>query len=164
VGSRFDMASEDRNSTPGPTFPAALVGGIVAAIVVIAVAWAALGAEAAIPITILALICVGAALAYRTIGTSRTAATDNRDTVPRLSAEAGRPLGDTPQAHDEINPHDLPPDHPGRHKAEEMAQGDEGETAGMAAGGAAGDEGPEEGTGEREPTDEAKSGAEARET
>ena len=29
--------------------------------------------------------------------------------------------GDTPEAHDEINPHDLPPDHPGRRAAEEQA-------------------------------------------
>ena len=157
------MATADRNRTPGPTFPAALVGGVVAAVIVIGVAWAALGAEAAIPITILAVILVGAAIAFRTIGTSRMAASDNRDNVPRLNAEGERPLGDTPQAHDEISPHDLPPDHPGRHAAEEMA-GPEGTTSGMAAGGAAGDEGPEEGTGEREPTDEAKHGARATET
>jgi len=37
------------------------------------------------------------------------------------------PAGDTPEAHDEISPHDLPPDHPGREKAEDMA-GDEGGT------------------------------------
>ena len=152
------MASADRNTTPGPTFPAALAGGILAAVVVIAVAWIALGAEAAIPITILTAICIGAALVYRTVGTSRTAASDNTDTTPRLNAEGGRPLGDTPEAHDEINPHDLPPDHPGRHAAERMAEGD-GETAGMAAGGAAGDEGSEEGSGEREPVDEAQQGA-----
>jgi hypothetical protein len=31
------------------------------------------------------------------------------------------PLGDTPEAHDEISPHDLPKDHPGRKAAEEQA-------------------------------------------
>lgn len=31
------------------------------------------------------------------------------------------PLGDTPEAHDEISPHDLPPDHPARDRAEEQA-------------------------------------------
>jgi hypothetical protein len=31
------------------------------------------------------------------------------------------PLGDTPEAHDEITPHDLPKDHPGREAAEEQA-------------------------------------------
>ena len=45
------------------------------------------------------------------------------------------PLGDTPEAHDEINPHDLPLDHPGREEAEEMAGGDEGTTRGPLAGG-----------------------------
>ena len=37
------------------------------------------------------------------------------------------PLGDTPEAHDEINPHDLPPGHPGRGAAERQS-GDEGGT------------------------------------
>jgi hypothetical protein len=147
------MASADRNSTPGPTFPAALVGGLLAAALVIAVAWATMGAEVAIPITILAVLCVGVAIAYRTVGTSRSAPTDNTDSTPRLSAEGNRPLGDTPEAHDEINPHDLPPDHPGRHAAEEMAQGD-GETAGMESGGAAGEGGSEEGGGQAEPEGE----------
>jgi hypothetical protein len=154
------MPSSDRNSTPGPAFPAGLLGGIVAAVVVIAVAWIALGAEAALPITILAVICVGAALAYRTIGTSRDAASDSADSVPRINAEGDRPLGDTPEAHDEINPHDLPPDHPGRRTAEEMAEGD-GETAGMEAGGAAGEDGPEEREGRHEPVGEAHRGARA---
>jgi hypothetical protein len=30
-------------------------------------------------------------------------------------------LGDTPEAHDEITPHDLPLDHPGRDEAERQA-------------------------------------------
>jgi hypothetical protein len=38
-------------------------------------------------------------------------------------------LGDTPEAHDEVSPHDLPPDHPGRAAAEEQAQ-DDGTTEG----------------------------------
>ncbi len=41
-------------------------------------------------------------------------------------------VGDTPEAHDEINPHDLPPDHPGRQVAEEQAGGTEGTTEGHA--------------------------------
>jgi hypothetical protein len=39
-------------------------------------------------------------------------------------------LGDTPEAHDEISPHDLPPDHPGREQAERMAGGGAGTTHG----------------------------------
>ena len=40
------------------------------------------------------------------------------------------PLGDTPEAHDEISPHDLPPGHPGRHAAEEQAREHGGTTRG----------------------------------
>ena len=40
------------------------------------------------------------------------------------------PAGDTPEAHDEISPHDLPVDHPGRQEAERMAGGPEGTTRG----------------------------------
>jgi len=39
-------------------------------------------------------------------------------------------LGDTPEAHDEISPVDLPPDHPGRRQAEREADGPAGETRG----------------------------------
>ncbi len=40
------------------------------------------------------------------------------------------PLGDTPEAHDEISPHDLPPDHPGRREAERISGDEEGTTRG----------------------------------
>ncbi len=140
------------------TFPAAWIGGVIAGLVVAAVAWLTVGGELAIPVLILTVLLAVVAIVYRTVGTSRTAATDNTDTTPRLRAEGNRPLGDTPEAHDEINPHDLPPDHPGRHAAEEMAQGD-GETAGMSQGGAAGAGGSETGGGQAEPEGEAKRGA-----
>jgi hypothetical protein len=39
-------------------------------------------------------------------------------------------LGDTPEAHDEISPHDLPRDHPGRQAAEDLAGGEDGTTRG----------------------------------
>jgi hypothetical protein len=39
-------------------------------------------------------------------------------------------LGDTPEAHDELSPHDLPRDHPGRQKAEDLAGGEDGTTRG----------------------------------
>jgi hypothetical protein len=39
-------------------------------------------------------------------------------------------LGDTPEAHDELSPHDLPKDHPGRQAAEELAGGEGGTTSG----------------------------------
>jgi hypothetical protein len=39
-------------------------------------------------------------------------------------------LGDTPEAHDELSPVDLPPDHPARQEAEREAGGTEGTTKG----------------------------------
>jgi hypothetical protein len=47
-----------------------------------------------------------------------------------LTPDDETPAGDTPEAHDEISPHDLPLDHPGREKAERMAGGDAGTTEG----------------------------------
>ena len=40
------------------------------------------------------------------------------------------PLGDTPEAHDEISPHDIPLDNPGRPEAERLAGGEGGTTKG----------------------------------
>jgi hypothetical protein len=40
------------------------------------------------------------------------------------------PAGDTPEAHDELSPHDLPKDHAGRNEAEELAGGEDGTTSG----------------------------------
>ncbi len=48
-----------------------------------------------------------------------------------LTPDDETPLGDTPEAHDEISPHDLPPDHPGRAQAEREA-GERGTTRGDA--------------------------------
>ena len=49
-----------------------------------------------------------------------------------ITPDEETPLGDTPEAHDEISPHDLPPGHPGREQAERQAGGDEGTTEGDA--------------------------------
>ena len=38
--------------------------------------------------------------------------------------------GDTPEAHDELSPHDLPASHPGRQEAERRSGGTSGTTAG----------------------------------
>ncbi|MDQ3631381.1 MAG: hypothetical protein M3417_09005 [Actinomycetota bacterium] len=40
------------------------------------------------------------------------------------------PLGDTPEAHDEIVPQDLPKRHPGRRAAERLARDGDGTTRG----------------------------------
>lgn len=49
----------------------------------------------------------------------------SREPLGPLTPDDETPLGDTPEAHDEITPHDLPQDHPGRQAAErEAEQGD----------------------------------------
>ena len=40
------------------------------------------------------------------------------------------PAGDTPEAHDELSPHDLPKGHPGRPEAVREAGGEDGTTKG----------------------------------
>jgi hypothetical protein len=47
-----------------------------------------------------------------------------------LTPDDETPLGDTPEAHDEISPHDLPRGHPGRAEAERQAGGEDGVTKG----------------------------------
>ena len=83
-----------------------------------------------IPVLILAVILAIAFVGYRALTSSTS------DNTP--GTEDSRPLGDTAEAHDEISPHDLPLDNPGRHKAEEMAGHEDETTRGMAAGGGAG--------------------------
>jgi hypothetical protein len=49
----------------------------------------------------------------------------SREPLGPLTPDDDTPLGDTPEAHDEIIPQDLPKDHPGRQEAErQAAQGD----------------------------------------
>jgi hypothetical protein len=52
-----------------------------------------------------------------------------REPLGPFTPDRETPLGDTPEAHDEITPHDLPPDHPGRQAAEREAD-DDGTTRG----------------------------------
>ncbi len=59
---------------------------------------------------------------------------DAGDPIPsaHLVPESETPLGDTPEAHDEISPHDLPIGHPGRQAAEEQVGESGGATRGNA--------------------------------
>ena len=47
--------------------------------------------------------------------------TEEREPLGPATPDDQTDLGDTPEAHDEISPHDLPPGHPARGKAEEQA-------------------------------------------
>jgi hypothetical protein len=67
-----------------------------------------------------------------------------------MSGRDDRPLGDTPDAHDEINPHDVPKwDRATRMAAEEQSGGVEGTTGGNREGEAGGEPMPQGGTAER---------------
>jgi hypothetical protein len=55
---------------------------------------------------------------------------EQREPLGPATPDDETPLGDTPEAHDEITPHDLPPDHPGRQEAEEQAAEEDGTTRG----------------------------------
>jgi hypothetical protein len=124
------MASEPKRATS----PALVGAGLVVAIILIAVAFAA-DAEYGWPLLILALICLVAALGYRAITARGGGDADSTDSIPHQEPRGERPLGDTPEVHDEINPHDLPRDNPGREEAEELAGGADGTTRGPLAGG-----------------------------
>ena len=103
--------------------------------------------EFLIPAIVLAVLLGGYALVnwaltrrmmYRQ-GSLEEAMSDNTDAVPatHLIPDDETAAGDTPEAHDEINPHDLPVDHPARPAAEEQAaanaaRGGSGETRGGA--------------------------------
>ena len=94
-----------------------------------------------VPILILVAIVVGymlvnraasARIAERHGGDASRAISDEREPLPstHLIPDDQRPLGDTPEAHDEVNPHDVPLDNPARHEAEQQAGGEEAETRG----------------------------------
>ncbi|CAA9475401.1 MAG: hypothetical protein AVDCRST_MAG53-261 [uncultured Solirubrobacteraceae bacterium] len=56
-----------------------------------------------------------------------------RERFGPLTPDRRTPLGDTPEAHDEIVPQDLPKGHPGRRAAERQAADGDGTTRGNVA-------------------------------
>jgi hypothetical protein len=79
------------------------------------------------------VVLVGAVLAIN--GVMRKRVTARHDSIDDAMSDENEPLpsshlipdnetaaGDTPEAHDEINPHDLPAGHPGREAAEKKAE------------------------------------------
>ena len=102
----------------------------------------------AIPGAILLALVIGYAALERILtrvhlrrhgGDPGRALSDHEDwAVPsaHLTPDDERPTGDTPEVHDEISPHDLPPDHPGREAAEaQAAEAEAGRRAEDGAGG-----------------------------
>ena len=133
------MADREFQGPEKARFPTLMLLGVALAAVVIVVAFI-VDSQIGWPLLILAAICAVAAIGFRLIaGSGRAAGRGDTsgapDTVPRQEARFERPLGDTPEAHDEINPHDLPLENPGREKAEEMSGGSDGTTRGPLPGG-----------------------------
>jgi hypothetical protein len=99
-----------------------------------------------IPAAILALIIIGYALLQRGLtrremarhgGDVQAALRDDEDwAIPsaHLVGDDTTQAGDTPEVHDEINPHDIPIDAPERQAAEAQAAGGPGETTGNVKG------------------------------
>ncbi|MEA2383225.1 MAG: hypothetical protein QOH72_3196 [Solirubrobacteraceae bacterium] len=131
---------------PRPRGTRPLIAGVAAFYAICALAAAIFAGPAEAIATLLAGIIpmTGAAL---WIATARAktrpgprerdpAAADEDDPFAGVGADDSRPLGDTPEAHDEISPHDLPAGHPGRHAAERQAHELGGATPGHRDGGA----------------------------
>jgi hypothetical protein len=76
-----------------------------------------------IALMILAELGLKKRLELRHGGDVGAAMADSTDPIPstHLVADEDTPLGGTKEAHDEISPHDLPRDHPGRIAAEQSA-------------------------------------------
>jgi hypothetical protein len=117
---------------PRPRWTGPLIGGVFAFYAICALAAALFSGPTesiaallagVIPMTAAAL-WVATTRAKTRSGADRRrdpAAADGDDPFPGLGPDDRRPLGDTPEAHDEISPHDLPRDHPGRRAAERQA-------------------------------------------
>jgi hypothetical protein len=117
-------------------FPALVAVGAGLGAVVVIVAFIS-DAGLAWPLLILFAVCLVVAVVYRSIAGANRDDADHTDSFPKQPATRSRPLGDTPEAHDEISPLDIPPGSPSRRAAEHQAGGVGGTTRGHRQGGAA---------------------------
>src|SRR3954463_15421450 len=132
------MASDLFDGVERRRFPALLAVGAALGAVVVIVAFVA-DAGLAWPLLILFALCVAVAVVYRLVAGSNRDDADHSDSFPpRQPAIRSRPLGDTPEAHDELSPHDIPLYSPARRAAEQQAGGLAGTTRGHRQGAAAG--------------------------
>jgi hypothetical protein len=122
------MAEQEFQGAEKARFPMLLALGILMAVVVVVVAMV-IEPEYGIPLLILLVICAIAAVGFRVLAGSNRSDADSSDNVPKQGADSERPLGDSAEAHDEINPHDIPKDAPERDRTEEVA-GTDGTTRG----------------------------------
>jgi hypothetical protein len=135
------MASDRFEGVERWRFPALLAVGAGLGAIVVIVAFVA-DAGLAWPLLILFALCPAVAVVYRLIAGSNRDDADHTDSFPKQPATRSRPLGDTPEAHDELSPHDIPLYSPARRAAEQQAGGVAATTRGHRQGGAAGIGGP----------------------
>jgi hypothetical protein len=131
------MASDRFDGVERRRFPALIAVGAGLGAVVVIVAFVA-DAGLAWPLLILFALCVAVAVVYRLVAGSNRDDAYHNDSVPKQPATRSRPLGDTPEAHDELSPHDIPLYSPARRAAERQAGGLAGTTRGHRQGAAAG--------------------------
>src|SRR4051794_32109868 len=107
------MTSERFEGVERRRFPALLAVGAALGAIVVIVAFIS-DAGLAWPLLILFVLCVAVAIAYRFIAGSNRDDADHTDSFPKQPATTARPLGDTPEARDEVSPHDFPVGTPAR--------------------------------------------------
>jgi hypothetical protein len=139
-GIALHLASRREPGRPPPAPLWAILGGIALFYLVAAAVAAPLGAAYAIAALLASLIPMTAVTLAFATARNRTHASGGRlhdptaeeedDPLPAVGMDDATPLGDTPEAHDEISPHDLPKDHPGRRAAERQARRSDGVTHG----------------------------------
>ena len=111
-------------------FPLLVAVALALAAIVIVVAVADGDDSWAVPIVVLVALCVGFALFHRVLaagkrrkyGSAEEADRQGDDSVPHLAFDDKTELGDTPEAHSDLSPHDLPPDSEARKAVEERAR------------------------------------------
>lgn len=144
----------------GKRFWSLLIAGLVALAVVVLAGAIVAGWTLVAPVLVLAGVVAVSAVAFRVWAGSRPDAQDHGPVANQPTST--RPLGDTPEAHDEVIAHDIPKyNAAARHAAEHESGGDTRATIrGHRAGGAQGEGGPQAGRPDRVGDDE-KQGARA---
>lgn len=140
------MADRKAPTSRNPAVPKWMLLTLVGFFVVYGATVVAMGeATFLIPVVILAVLVLGYAVANHLIaqraidreGSLEKAMSDSDDSIPSPSlipADGTRPLGDTPEAHEEIIPEDLPLSHPGRQAAEAQAAEESATESGTTSG------------------------------
>jgi hypothetical protein len=125
---------------PPPKGFAPLMAGLAAFYVISAIAASESGPEYAVAALVAGTVpATAAVLTYATARRKTKLREDGRlgdlsveddSPFPGVGFDDTTPLGDSPELHDEVTPHDLPPDHAGRHRIEQRTRSGGGATHG----------------------------------